>query len=62
MKVKILKTCYHDKLGTLEKGQEVEVAESVAKVWQSQGGCEILTKVVEKNVETKVIKNTIKKG
>lgn len=62
MKVKILKTCYHGTLGRLDKGQEVDVDESVAQIWHSQGGCEILAKVVDEKIETKVVKNTIKKG
>lgn len=50
MKVIILKTCIHDGLGKLTKGQEVDVHESIAKIWESQGGCEILEATVEEPV------------
>lgn len=61
MKVKIKKVCYHDKLGKLNVGDEVEVHETVAKNWGN--AVEIIaTKVDTEEVATKVEKRKYTKG
>lgn len=48
MKVKMLKTAYHDTLGRLNPGDTADISEELAEEWEEQGAA-------DREYETKVI-------
>ena len=58
MKVKLLKSCNHETVGAIKKDAEVDVDPAIASLWLSLNAC----KIIETEVETKVVKNEYKGG